>query len=213
MARKTDDDASLKRLGAGRWQTRDERFTIEPESGTWVVIDAAQTDDLGLPLVRGPFGSLAAAKAAIEGARTSEPVVSPLAEQVARHRERPAPQAVRSRPLHPKSAATPKPPEPPPPPELAWIAALEPMARKGAHELIGRLAAAGAKDPEGIAEQEIAGGVPAMATFAVTQALAKLGTGAKPAAVARLLADGQDASLGVRWRLVDGDGRPLELEG
>jgi len=37
MAGKKDDDASLKRLGGGRWQTRDERFTIEPESGTWVV--------------------------------------------------------------------------------------------------------------------------------------------------------------------------------
>ena len=32
MAKATDDDASLKRLGGGRWQTRDERFTIEPHS-------------------------------------------------------------------------------------------------------------------------------------------------------------------------------------
>ncbi len=215
MTGKTDDD-SLKRLGGGRWQTRDERFTIEPQSGTWVVIDAAQTDDLGLPLVRGPFGSLTAAKSAIEAARSSEPVVSPLAEQVARHRERPAPEAVPSRPLKPKPAAMPKPkpPEPPPPPpELPWIAALEPTARKNAHELIERLAAAGAKDPEGIAEREIAGGVPAVASFAVSRALAGLGAGAKPTAVAGLLAEGQDAKLDVRWRLVDGGGRPLELEG
>ena len=48
------DDAPLKRLGGGRWQTRDERFTIEPQSGTWAVVDAAQTDDFGMPLVRGP---------------------------------------------------------------------------------------------------------------------------------------------------------------
>ena len=52
------DDAPLKRLGGGRWQTRDERFTIEPQSGTWVVVDAEQTDDFGMPLVRGPFPSL-----------------------------------------------------------------------------------------------------------------------------------------------------------
>ena len=89
MAKKAADDDSLKRLGGGRWQTRDERFTIEPESGTWVVLDAEQTDDLGLPLVRGPFGSLTAAKAAIAGARGSEPVVSPLAAKVAEHQGRP----------------------------------------------------------------------------------------------------------------------------
>ena len=68
-AKKPEDDRSLKRLGGGRWQTRDERFTIEPQSGTWVLVDAEQTDDLGLPLVRGPFRSLTDAKAAVE-ART-----------------------------------------------------------------------------------------------------------------------------------------------
>src|SRR5215208_7330078 len=78
-----DDDAPLKRLGGGRWQTRDERFTIEPQSGTWVVVDAEQTDDFGMPLVRGPFPSLTAAKAAIGTARAAEPAASPLADRVA----------------------------------------------------------------------------------------------------------------------------------
>src|SRR5438477_12059402 len=85
-----DADASLKRLGGGRWQTRDERFTIEPQSGTWVVVDAEQTDDLGLPLVRGPFPSLTAAKAAISTARTSAPMTSPLAERMDGRRDSPA---------------------------------------------------------------------------------------------------------------------------
>ena len=83
MAATSDPDESLKRLGGGRWQTRDERFTIEPQSGTWVVVDAEQTDDLGLALVRGPFGSLGAAKAAIAEARAAEPATSPLASRVA----------------------------------------------------------------------------------------------------------------------------------
>ena len=48
MARKTQDDGSLKRLGGGRWQTRDERFTIEPQSGTWVVLDAEQSPHFSL---------------------------------------------------------------------------------------------------------------------------------------------------------------------
>ncbi|HET9458200.1 MAG TPA: hypothetical protein VFO78_12710 [Candidatus Limnocylindrales bacterium] len=72
---------SLRRLGGGRWQTRDERFTIEPQSGTWSLVDGEQTDELGLPLVRGPFRSLTEAKAAIEEARSSS-VQSPLGERL-----------------------------------------------------------------------------------------------------------------------------------
>lgn len=53
---------ALKRLGGGRWKTADDRFTIEPQSGSWVVLDAMQTDDLGLALVRGPFRSLSPAR-------------------------------------------------------------------------------------------------------------------------------------------------------
>src|SRR6266480_7645379 len=89
-AKKTEDDRSLKRLGGGRWQTRDERFTIEPQSGTWVLVDAEQTDDLGLPLVRGPFRSLTEAKAAVEDARGMAAPESPLADRVKEARTRPA---------------------------------------------------------------------------------------------------------------------------
>src|SRR5258705_11302060 len=84
------DDRSLKRLGGGRLQTRDERFTIEPQSGTWVLVDSEQTDDLGLPLVRGPFRSLTDAKAAVEGARGAAAPESPLADRVKEAGTRPA---------------------------------------------------------------------------------------------------------------------------
>src|SRR5258705_9390415 len=87
---KLEDDRSLKRLGGGRWQTRDERFTIEPQSGTWVLVDSEQTDDLGLPLVRGPFRSLTEAKAAVEGARGAAAPESPLADRVKEAGTRPA---------------------------------------------------------------------------------------------------------------------------
>ena len=60
---------ALKRLGGGRWETKDGRFQIEPQSGTWVIVDTTQTNEFGLPLVRGPFPSLTAAKEAIETAR------------------------------------------------------------------------------------------------------------------------------------------------
>ena len=205
----TKDDGSLKRLGGGRWQTRDERFTIEPQSGTWVVVDAEQTDDLGLPLVRGPFGSLAATKEAIAKARGAEPAVSPLAAQLAELRERRA--AEPKVKASPKAKAKAKPAEPEPPPEPAWLRDLEPDERRHAYELIDRLTKAGAADAEGIARRDVAGKVPAIAAYAIVRSLVALGPSATPAEVARILAAGQDAVLGVRWRLVDGDDRPIVL--
>ena len=86
---KATEEERLRRLGGGRWQTRDERFTIEPQSGTWAVVDAEETDDLGLPRVRGPFRSLTDAKAAIATARTSDAPASPLAERLERRRGQP----------------------------------------------------------------------------------------------------------------------------
>ena len=224
MATKAEDDDSLKRLGGGRWQTRDERFTIEPESGTWVVLDAEQADDLGLPLVRGPFGSLNAAKAAITGARESEPAVSPLAARIAEHQKSPAPTS--SKPLKPHviEAARPgpkavpaeapleAPASPPAPAEPKWIQDLDPADRERAHTLIEKLTEAGAPEPEDLARREITGRRPVVAGFAVTRALAGLGPDGKPSAVARLLVDGQASDLGVRWRLVDDEGRPITLD-
>src|SRR4051812_48397866 len=85
---------SLKRLGGGRWETRDGRFQIEPQSGTWVMVDTTQSNEFGLPLVRGPFPSLTAAKEAIEDAREAGPVSSPLAERIEEAvREAPKPDA------------------------------------------------------------------------------------------------------------------------
>lgn len=215
MARATTDkdDGSLKRLGGGRWQTRDERFTIEPQSGTWVVVDAEQTDELGLPLVRGPFGSLTAAKDAIAMARGTEPAVSPLAAQLAELRARRAAEPpAAAMPAGTPRPKPPKPAKPAPPPEPAWLRDLEPGDRRRAHELIERLTKAGAGDAEGIARRDVAGKVAAAAAFAIERAIAALGPSPDPAEVARLLASGRDADLDVRWRLVDGHDRPIPLD-
>jgi hypothetical protein len=252
MAKTTDDaaeptsapdkDESLKRLGGGRWQTRDERFTIEPQSGTWVVVDAEQTDDFGLALVRGPFGSLGAAKEAIAAARRAEPAASPLAERVARLRDRPEPvssddddrprkrssggskpatsdaaeaavQAKTATPAKPAAPAKAKAPaKPEPPAEPRWMRDLEPAERRRAKRLIDRLTEAGAADPEGIVRRDVVGDVAAVAAFAVERALSALEDDADPAAVIRLLAGGRDEDLGVRWKLVDGDDRPITID-
>ena len=227
------DQEALKRLGGGRWQTRDERFTIEPQSGTWVIVDAEQTDDLGLPLIRGPFPSLTAAKGAIASARASAPASSPLPDRAEALRRTPSgagtsdpsegPRAPdrRRRTASAHTTTTPAGSSPPAPTTRAkvqgpkeprWIASLAPGDRRRARHLITRLTDAGARDAEGIARRDVAGKVPAAATFAVLRAIRGLGLEADPGRVAALLADGSDPDLEVRWRLVDGEGRPITID-
>jgi hypothetical protein len=202
MATATDNEG-LKRLGGGRWQTRDERFTIEPQSGTWAIVDAEQTDDLGLPLVRGPYKSLTAAKAAIGEARGAAAPTSSL-------KPRPAPAA--EKPTKASKAAPSEPEEPKEPQEPRWMRDLEPADKRRAARLIELLTKADAADPEGMVRRDVVGDVPAVAGFALERAVRALGKAATPAEVADVLAEGRDSELGVRWRLVDGDGRPVSIE-
>ena len=232
------DDAPLKRLGGGRWQTRDERFTIEPQSGTWVVVDGEQTDDLGMALVRGPFPSLTTAKDAIASARSSAPAASPLAERIERRRREPV--AERKPTAHGKIArpASGTGGEPParygaksttvPPAavtgdrkarpakdelqEPGWIIDLEAAERGRARRLIAHLRDDGVADAEGLVRRDLVGDVAALAAAAISGRLAELGADATPNEVAELLAEGRDERLGVRWRLVDGEGRAILLE-
>jgi hypothetical protein len=204
------DKEGLRRLGGGRWQTRDERFTIEPQSGTWAIVDAEQTDDLGLPLVRGPYATLTAAKAAIADARGSAAPTSPLKDR---------PRAVAkasgsSSTASPSSAATKaaKPKEPQEPEEPRWFRDLEPDGRRRAAKLIDRLTAAGVDDAENLVRRDLVGEVPAVAAYAIGRAIRGLGDDPSPADIAELLSEGRDGELGVRWRLVDEDGRAIRLE-
>jgi hypothetical protein len=222
-------DESLKRLGGGRWQTRDERFTIEPQSGTWAVVDAEETDDLGLPLVRGPFRSLTDAKAAIATARTSDAPASPLAKRLERGRggpaksqdargtqaekpAKPASTAERAKAPAPARAERAKAATDETDEEPGWMRDLAPAERGRARRLIDRLTAAGESDAVGIVRRDLVGGVPAIAAHAISRRLADLPDDASPAKVAELLADGLDHELGVRWRIVDGDGRPIVID-
>ncbi len=77
------DPNTLKRSAAGSYASADGRFTIEQQSpGSWVLVDAEQTNEFGLPLVRGPFATLAEAKAAVAPARDEAAPESPLAERL-----------------------------------------------------------------------------------------------------------------------------------
>ena len=85
--RETDPN-KLKRETAGRYVTADGRFTVEQGSGGWMIIDGEQSNELGLPLVRGPFGTLEEARDGLTEARTGEAPTSDLAGRIAELKDR-----------------------------------------------------------------------------------------------------------------------------
>ena len=218
-------DEPLKRLGGGRWETKDGRFAIEPQSGTWAVVDASQTNELGLPLVRGPFRSLTEAKQAIEEARRTGPAQSPLEDRIKKGpRTGRAGASSRAGPTRTKSApggsrqtkqqADPPPKEPESPPEPKWLRDLAPAQRRRARELIERLEKLEIAGAEKIARSEVALDEPGLTRLAVERSLRKILDGeSDPKAALRAAVDallsGRDRELEVRWRLVDERGRPL----
>jgi hypothetical protein len=226
---------SLKRLGGGRWETRDGRFAIEPQSGTWVVVDNTQTDDLGLPLVRGPFGSLTAARDAIEAARNTGPAESPLAGRLKQAAAQPKTtaktgrgngdgRATKAKAASTKAGAAATEDEgdganggaePPTPPESKWLRDLAPADRRRARDLIGRLGELGIDDPETIARAEIVRDEPAITRLALEGVIraaiasARSPGGAGRAVVAAIMR-GKDPEFGARWKLVDDRGRRID---
>jgi ribosomal protein S18 acetylase RimI-like enzyme len=77
------DPLKLARVSAGTYATGDGRFAVEQASGGWMLTDAEQTNELGLPLVRGPFATLDAARDALDALRSGPAPVSDLAERIA----------------------------------------------------------------------------------------------------------------------------------
>lgn len=100
-----DDPTKLKRETAGRYASADGRFVVEQSSGGWMVSDAEQTNELGLPLVRGPFATLEEAKAGMAGARRGPAPISSLTDRIAANRTRAG-----SKPKAKGAAAKPEPP-------------------------------------------------------------------------------------------------------
>jgi len=82
-AKPAESDSTLKREVAGRYLTRDGRFTVEQSSSGWLLIDSEATDELGQPLVRGQFATREGAREAIDAARAGPAPVSELERRIA----------------------------------------------------------------------------------------------------------------------------------
>jgi hypothetical protein len=64
-----DDPDKLQRQAAGEYRSADGRFTVRNDGGRWFLLDGEQSDELGQPLVRGPYGTLDDARAQLAAAR------------------------------------------------------------------------------------------------------------------------------------------------
>ncbi len=112
------DPSRLKRESAGRYVTGDGRFTVDQASGGWMVSDGEQTNELGLPLVRGPFATLAEAREGMEAARRGRAPISNLTDRIAEQRARAAASGKAAGPAKAGTGGreTEPPPTPAPPP-------------------------------------------------------------------------------------------------
>jgi hypothetical protein len=203
------DAETLRRLGAGRWETHDGRFRVEPQSGTWMVIDTEEADDLGLPLTRGPFRSLTAAREAIGAARHQGSSISPLAGILEAAKALPAATpSARQRSLRAARAPAVK------PADAAWLGRLDEERRRLARRLLRRLEKAGVSDAAALVRAELVDDRPALTQLAIERRLgavvARAGDpGSVVSAVVECLVSGDDPALGVGWRLTDAAGRPI----
>jgi len=112
------DPTKLRREAPGRYVSGDGRFSVELGSGGWMLLDADQTNEFGLPLARGPFAGLDPVRAAMDAARSGPAPTSRLAEKIARLPMGPAKKpTARTAAGHPtatvpETASTPPPPPP-----------------------------------------------------------------------------------------------------
>ncbi|HEX2222219.1 MAG TPA: hypothetical protein VHK06_06805 [Candidatus Limnocylindria bacterium] len=194
-------DEKLIRQRAGSYRTADGRFTLENDGGSWFLLDAEHTDELGQPLLTGPFASRALARAAIERAR---------AAKVPEPRPRPT--------GRPKVARRPAKPKPPAPAPETWIDRLSDQDRRRARRTIAALERLGVAGAEEAVRAELRGAQPAVARRLIEHMLdGEIGPDAEPAVqaavraalqilTARGVRTGQDLP---RWALVEvGTGEP-----
>ena len=152
---KTDAGADPDRLirqKAGSYRTADDRFEVHQEGLGWFVLDSAQANEFGQPLIHGPFETMALVRESLPGARKTK--TKPM------RRGKPAKQA----------SAKPEPPPPPP----SWIDALPSKEASEVRSLIRALEGDGLPEAEELVRRDREGLLPAVAAQLIERRLAAL---------------------------------------
>jgi hypothetical protein len=146
------DPDRLVRQQAGIYRTEDERFDIQQTDNGWFLVDTTQANELGQPLMLGPFATLAAVKGALPDARTAKAAPKAPRRSTAR-------------------AAAPKAERAPEPPRRSWIDDLPSAEATRVRSLIRRLEAQGITKAEELVRSDMKGLLPAVASRLIEQRL------------------------------------------
>lgn len=142
------------RQQAGTYRTEDERFEVQQTDNGWFLVDSTQANELGQPLMLGPFATLAAVRGAIPEARTAKA----------------APQAK----VPSKGRAVAKAERAPEPPRRTWIDDLPSAEATRVRALIRRLEGEGIASAEELVRSDMKGLLPAVAARLIEQRLEAL---------------------------------------
>ena len=149
------DPDRLVRQRAGIYRTEDERFEIQQTDNGWFLVDTTQANELGQPLMLGPFATLAAVKGALPDARTAKAAPKAPKRSTAK-------------------GAAPKPERAPEPPRRSWMDDLPSADATRVRSLIRRLEAQGIAKAEELVRSDMKGLLPAVASRLIEQRLEAL---------------------------------------
>jgi len=146
----------LLRQEAGNYLSGDSRFEVRQSDANWYVVDREQTNEFGQELIRGPYGSMKDARAALPGARD----ITPLLRSRARTTKPAA-----------KPAKSEEKPVPKPPPQT-WIDRLPKGEQVEVKALIRALEKEGVDDADALVRRDRQGLLPAVAIELLNNRLA-----------------------------------------
>ncbi len=158
----TDDPDRLVRQKAGGYQTTDQRFVVQGSASRWFLTDQQQTDELGQPLIHGPYANLDELKASLPASRRQPAKGVPRLSVISGTGDAaPEPKRTSGR----KGAApAPAPRTPAPQPAKTWLDELPAADGRRMRAMIRALEREGVDKAEQLVHRDRDGLLPAVAT-------------------------------------------------
>lgn len=153
------DPNSLIRQRAGTYRTADDRYEVQQGGTGWFVVDSAQSNEFGQPLVLGLFPTIKEVRDALPDARRT--TLKPLAVG--------KPTTTRAAPRTPRSK-----PKLPPPPPPSWIDQLPRADAAAVRALTAALEREGVPEAEQLVRRDREGPRPVVAERLISRRLVAL---------------------------------------
>jgi hypothetical protein len=160
----TDDPDRLVRQKAGGYQTADERFVVQGSASRWFLTDQQHTDELGQPLIHGPYANLDELKASLPDARRQPVKGGPRLRVITGTGDAASETASAAGRKGAAAARAPAPRAPAPQPAKSWLDELPAADARGVRAMIRALEREGVDKAEQLVHRDRDGLLPAVAT-------------------------------------------------